>query len=54
VGRNAVEVAQLENAQAQGDADFLVELRLRPAGKMIDQEIKLALISQAAEDESFG
>ena len=54
VGGNAVQIAQLENAHAQGDANFEIELRLRTPREMGDQEIELALITQASEDQSFG
>ena len=54
VGGDAVEITQLEYAHAQGDADFDVELRLRTPREMSDQEIELALIAQASEDQSFG
>lgn len=53
VGGNAVEIAQLKNAQAESDAHFEIELRLRTSREMSDQEIELALITQASEDQSF-
>ena len=54
VSGNAFEIAQLKNAQAQRDTNFQIELGLRPPGEMVDQKIELALIPQAAEDQSLG
>ena len=54
VGRDAVEIAQLEDAHAEGDADDVVELGLFAAGEEFDQVIQLRLISQAAQYDAFG
>jgi len=54
VGGDAVEIAQLEDAHAEGDAHFIIELGLLSTGEMLDEVIELGLISQAAEDDAFG
>ena len=53
VGGDAVEVAELENAEAEGDADFGVELD-GAAGEVVDEEVELELVAEAAEDELVG
>ena len=49
VGGDAVEVAELEDAEAEGDADFGVELD-GAAGEVVDEEVELELVAEAAED----
>ena len=54
MGRDAVEIAKLEDAHAEGDAHFVVELGLLAAGEMLYEVVQLGLISQAAQDDAFG
>ena len=50
VGRNALEIAQLVDPHAQGDADFRIE---RTGSKPLDHMVELGLIAQASEHD-FG
>ena len=54
MGRNAVEIAQLKDAHAEGDPHFVVELGLLAAGEDFYQVIELRLITKAAEYDAFG
>ena len=54
VSGDAIEIAELEDSHAQGDAHGVVELLLGLAGKMADQKIDFALAAQASEDDGFG
>ena len=53
VRRNALQIADLVEAHAQGDAHGEIELA-RPAGMMLDQEIELGTVAQHAEDDLRG
>jgi len=54
MSRDAVEIAQLKDAHAEGDPYFVVELGLFSAGEMLYEVIELSLIAQAAEHYAFG
>ncbi len=49
VGGDAVEVTELEDAEAKGDADFRIELD-GATGEVVDEEVELELVAEAAED----
>ena len=53
MGRNPLQVAELINSHAEGDADLDIEL-LAAAGIVLDEEIELRAISQCAEDDLGG
>ena len=54
VGGDAVEIAQLEDAHAEGDAHDVVELGLLAAGEEFDQVVQLRLMPQASKRDAFG
>ena len=53
VGRHALQVAELVNGHAEGDADFGIEL-LAAAGIVLDQVIELGAEAEDAEDDFGG
>ena len=53
VRRNALQIADLIEPHAQGDAHREIELA-RAAGMVLDQEIELGAIAQYAEDDLRG
>src|SRR5262249_30086547 len=54
VSGDAFQVPELVYPHPQGDADFLVQLELRPAGVMRDQVIELRLETQTPKYDGFG
>ena len=54
VRRDSIQIADLVDAHAQGDADFRIQLALGASGIMSDQEVELRLIAEAAEYDRLG
>ena len=54
VRRDTVQITELIDAHADGDADFEVEFRLGAAGKVAGQKIELRLITEHSHDDGFG
>jgi hypothetical protein len=50
---NPVQMPYLENSHSQREAHFLIQLRLCPSGKMLDQIVELNLPAQTPENNGF-